>query len=184
MSMPEVERPRRSTFAVLALFAGGAVILALIFLPYRIKSLLNASAAAANPAAKAGRQLAVLPFRLMDEEGGDKVLRDGILETLTHQMSRLEEGEGRFSVIPSSLVRDLSVVDAAAAKKTLGADLVLEGGLQSLESGWRATLYLVDGQTGGILLTRTVDGRTAELGAFQNQIAETALAMLDPGFPF
>ncbi len=83
------------------------------------------------------RRVAVLPFEC-GGGGEDQALCKGLCEYATARLGQLEAVQRAFTVIPASEVRYEGVASAEAARRALGATLVVTGSLQ--RSGGVSTL--------------------------------------------
>ncbi|HEY7943282.1 MAG TPA: tetratricopeptide repeat protein, partial [Casimicrobiaceae bacterium] len=126
-------------------------------------------ASAARPPVKV---LAVLPFRSLLTEQHDEALVMGMAETL---IARLGNGP-EIAVRPLSLTRryDTPERDPLAAGRELGADIVLDGGLQRDAGGLRVTARLLRVRDGVALWSGRFDVEFTGVFDVQDVIAEHA----------
>ncbi|MGE0453675.1 MAG: protein kinase [Vicinamibacteria bacterium] len=160
------------TRARLALAGLGALALAGFVLRGPIERLIP-------PPLPSQRQLAVLPFADLSREASTRAFGEGLVDTLTTGLKQLERFEGSLSVVPAADVRAAQVESAAAARRLLGANLVITGSVQLSGEALELAANLVDTATGRPLRSMRVEGRLAELRALQEGIVRRAAQMLD-----
>jgi serine/threonine protein kinase/Flp pilus assembly protein TadD len=170
------ERPpaRRLRRALLSTLVPVGLLAAIFALP-RPRELLTGLMAEPLPEQK---QIAVLPFSSDDEDPQAQALAEGIADTLTSQLTQLQQFHGALSVVPSSDVRQAAVTSAAAARAMLGATLVVTGSLQRLGERVRLNGSLVDAQKVRQLRSFTLDENASGLG-LQDSVVERVARMLE-----
>ena len=116
------------------------------------------------------RTLAILPFEMLGPSAGDEALEVGIADALITRLSNLTG----LVVRPVATVRRYHAanVDAVAAARSLDVDAVVEGTLQSSESGIRASVRLIQAQDGTALWAGTVDASGGRLFTLEDSLAE------------
>jgi len=124
------------------------------------------------------KQIAVLPFSTDSQDPEVRAFADGLVETLTSQLTQLQQFQATLSVVPSSDVRQAAVTSAAAARSALGATLVVTGSLQRLGERVRLNGSLVDAQRVRQLRSFTLDEATAGL-ALQDGVVDRVVRMLE-----
>jgi TolB-like protein/Flp pilus assembly protein TadD len=114
--------------------------------------------------------LTVLPFRALLPAQRDEALVMGMTEVL---IARLSAG-GELVVRPSTLVRryDATDRDPLAAGRALGADVVLDGGVQRDRAQLRVTARLLRVADGVAVWARTFDVRFTSVFDVQDAIAD------------
>lgn len=121
------------------------------------------------------KQLAVLPFKNIGDAPNTKALSDGLSETITSQLTQLQQFQDTLLVIPMSEVRKESIETASDARKVFGATLALTGSVQRVEDKVRVTVSLVDTRTLRIRRSATLDNPITEFYLLQDRVAaETA----------
>jgi tetratricopeptide (TPR) repeat protein/TolB-like protein len=121
------------------------------------------------------KQLAVLPFKNIGESPLTKALSDGLSETITSQLTQLQQFQSNLVVLPMSEVRKELIETASDARKIFGATLALTGSVQRADDLVRVTVSLVDTATLRILRSATLDNPTSEFYRLQDRVAaETA----------
>jgi tetratricopeptide (TPR) repeat protein len=121
------------------------------------------------------KQLAVLPFKNIGDAPNTQALSDGLSETITSQLTQLQQFQDTLVVIPMSELRKESIATASDARRIFGATLALTGSVQRAEGLVRVTVSLVDTGTLRILRSATLDNPLTEFYRLQDRVAaETA----------
>lgn len=123
----------------------------------------------------AEKRIAVLPFRATTE-GDDQLLCDGLFEFLIARLGQLERFQRAAWVIPAVEVRQSGVTTAEAARRALGATVVVTGSLQRTPSGLVVTASLIDATT-----LRQLRATTFEVGqtSLLERAVDSVVEMLD-----
>ena len=126
----------------------------------------------------AGARVVVLPFRNISGDPDIGWVGDGIAEALATDLQALVDGEviGRDGV--AAAVRELGLpdanglsrADALALARRAGAQWLVHGGYQRVNTQVRVTARIVDCETGSVVRTAQVDGLLDELFALQDRI--------------
>lgn len=124
------------------------------------------------------KQVAVLPFNNIGGAAQTKTLSDGLTETITSQLSQLQQFQNTLVVIPMSEVRKELVETASDARKIFGATLALTGSVQRADDMVRVTVSLVDTATLRILRSATLDNPSSEIYRLQDRVAAEAARWL------
>lgn len=103
------------------------------------------------------KQVAVLPLNVVGEDPEVRVMADGLVETLTAQLSELEQFRQKLLVVPASEVRARKITSAAEAKRIYGANLVVTGSAQRWGGRIRFNFALVDSGKLRQLTARSVE---------------------------
>jgi tetratricopeptide (TPR) repeat protein/class 3 adenylate cyclase len=121
------------------------------------------------------KQLAVLPFKNVGDNTNNASFSDGLTETITSQLTQLEQFQNTLLVVPMSEVRKEAIDTASQARAVFGATVVLTGSVQRDQASVRVTVNLVDTKTLRILRSATLDNPLAEIYRLQDRVAaETA----------
>ncbi len=153
-----------------------AAILAAWLIPpsrHAITRLLHAPADA--------RQVVVLPFENVGNDASNQAFCDGLMETLTSQLTQLEQFEGSLWVVPASEVRMRQVGSPTDARRTFGVNLVISGGVQRFDRRFRVTLNLIDvsdSKRPRQLKSSVVDGLVANVAVLQDTTVAKIAGML------
>jgi serine/threonine-protein kinase len=121
-------------------------------------------------------RLAVLPFRLLSSDSGDRYLAEGITEEVTSSLANL----GGLRVIDRS-----SVTPVAAAAKTaqeigriLGVDALVDGDVQKSGDAIRVGVKLIDPATGETRWSKRWDHTSEDVFQVQSEIAAQVAGVL------
>ncbi|HET9399317.1 MAG TPA: protein kinase, partial [Candidatus Acidoferrales bacterium] len=123
------------------------------------------------------KHIAVLPFDNIGNDPANEVLAEGLMESLTGRLSNLDVGQQSLWVVPASLVRSRKVTDPAAARATLGANLVVQGSIQREGQDVHLNVNLIDTNTMRQIGSVPIEDRAGDLAAVQDQ-AVSRLAKL------
>ena len=131
---------RRNLRRVLPAVAALLTLVALggLFGPRLVKRL-------GQPALPAQKQLAVLPFEA-PAGGEDEALARGLVYLTTARLAELEPFQAGLTVQPASNVLESGVRSASAARRRLGATLVVTGSVQHQDGRLLLTANLEDAQ--------------------------------------
>ena len=127
----------------------------------------------------AEKKIAVLPFVNIGGASENQALCDGIMEALTSELTQLEQFHGSLWVVPSTEVRREQLTNAAAARRALGANLVISGSMQRDTSHVHLTANLVDARTLRQLTSRTIEKPFAEFADLQETVVREIAEMLE-----
>jgi len=116
------------------------------------------------------RTIAVLPFRLLNEEAADEYLGLGLADALITRLGNLRQ----VVVRPTSMVRKYSGAntDPVEAGESLKVEAVLEGSIQRLNEQMRVTVKLVNVKDGSHLWTAKFDEKFTHLFAVEDAISQ------------
>jgi len=134
------------------------------------------SPAAADVARLPVRSVAVLPFRDIGREADNKVLAEGVAESILHQLATVRG----LTVIArtSSFLFGSRPENAAEIGRALGARYLLEGSVQSEGPKLRVSAQLVDVSTGSQVWSLQFDRAPEDVFRIQDEIAlEVARAL-------
>ena len=164
---PSPRSPARRTAFWEALLVGTVVALAVV------GGLTSLYVTYTPPAS----HLAVLPFRVVNDDPQADALAAGLLETLTSSLTQLGQFEKKLWVVPSSEITE--AMPPSAARQRFGVSAVVSGSIQFGEERIRLTLNLIDAETERQVQSRQLDvGRQGLLG-LQNEATRHLARMLD-----
>jgi tetratricopeptide (TPR) repeat protein/TolB-like protein len=92
----------------------------------------------------AQKRIAVLPFRVTATDADERRLGEGFAEYLVARLGQLERFQKTAWVVPSVEVHQAGVITADAARRALGATIVVTGSLQRLDDRMLVTASLID----------------------------------------
>ncbi len=125
------------------------------------------------------RHLLVLPFDCHSDDAETASLCEGLLDTVTNQLTAIRKYRSSLSVVPLSEVRRQRVASADEAHRVFGVDLVLSGGVQREGENLRVSLQLVDAMQLRQLVARLVTTGDEPGFALQDQVVAVAEEMLE-----
>jgi len=172
---PKVASPRRVQVpaAAIAGFAFAAALLVVGTQPLAKQTIRRWFAPPLPPQ----KLLAILPFTAVDGDSASRALAAGLSYTMASRLT--SASAGLFQVIPLTDVQHAGVASPAAARRQLGATLVLTGSLQRFGEGARVNFEVVDPVRGVQVRARMVE-RPANSGALlQDVVVDAVVEELD-----
>jgi eukaryotic-like serine/threonine-protein kinase len=149
------------------LAAGVVVLLAVVAL--LVPAVREQLAGLAYAYSGTEKHIAVLPFT---NSGGDpeyEPVAEGLMDSVTNELSNLEAAQQSLWVVPASVVRKSDVKDPSSAFRVLGATVVVQGSVQREGKSVNLTINLIDAkhlrQIGSVPLADA----SGNLAALQNQ---------------
>ncbi len=131
------------------------------------------------------KQIAVLPLINIGHNLSNQAFCDGLIETLTSQLTQMPQFNTTLQVIPSSEIRERKILSAKEASQTFGADLAITGSIQKSNNRIRLILNLVDTKSLRQLSSSIDDYSLTNVYKFQDQVVNQLAGMLkvklDPG---
>ena len=124
------------------------------------------------------QEVAVLPFTNVGGDSAGQALSDGIVETLTTQLTQLERPQGHFWIVPASEIRRDRVSSVRQARAAFAATLVVTGSVQRTDDHLRLTANLVDARTERQISARTIDIAERDIAAIQDRVVTQVIALL------
>ena len=98
-----------------------------------------------NPDLMNSRQgVAVLEFENIGGDPANRAFCEGLMETLSSQLTELEQFHGALSVVPASDIRREKVNSVREARQDFGVKLVITGSVQRSPTGMRLIINVVD----------------------------------------
>jgi len=128
--------------------------------------------------AAGGLSIAVLPFQNLSGDPEQEHFADGVVEEITTALSRVS----RLRVIArnSSFVYKGRAADVKQIGRELGARFVLEGSVRRAANRVRVTTQLIDAQSGHHVWVERYDRELTDILAVQDDVAEQAVAAIEP----
>jgi eukaryotic-like serine/threonine-protein kinase len=161
-------KSRRLLFASLGIAV--AVIVAFFFPPLRERF-------AGLAYAGGEKHIAVLPFANSPNDPEYQPVAEGLMDSMTNQLSNLDAAQQSLWVVPASIVRKHKVNDPASAFRELGATMVVQGSVQRKGSTVHMTVVLIDSKRLRQIGSADLEDRSGDLAALQDQ-AVTHMARL------
>jgi eukaryotic-like serine/threonine-protein kinase len=115
------------------------------------------------------KHIAVLPFDNIGNDPANAAVADGLMESLTSQLSNLDVGKQSLWVVPASVVRNRKISDPSLALKELGANLVVKGSIQRIGSDVHLTVDLIDARSLRQIGSSALEDRTGDLATLQDE---------------
>lgn len=161
-------KSRRGVYVV---FAAVTLLLLGLLLPQvreRLSGLLSPNR---------NNHIAVLPFDTLGNDPSTDVLAQGLMESMTSELSNLSSVQQSLWVVPASVVRSRKISDPAAAARELGATLVVKGSIQRSGQAVRLTVDLIDAKDLRQVGSVSLEDQGADMATLQTE-AVSRLARL------
>ncbi|TAV74746.1 adenylate/guanylate cyclase domain-containing protein [Rhizobium leguminosarum] len=156
----------------------GLVQLKNIAAPVRTFGMMTARAlpSTALSPSKEYTTVAVLPLTNMSGNADQEYFADGVTEDIITELSRFKN----LSVVARNTTFSYKgqSVNVAEVGRQLGADFVLEGSIRLADQHLRASVQLIDVQTGAHVFAEKFDREMADIFAIQDQIVEAIIGRL------
>ena len=123
------------------------------------------------------KHIAVLPFANTGNDPEYEPVAQGLMDSMTNELSNLEAAQQSLWVVPASVVRSRKVSEPTSAFRELGATMVVQGSVQRKGSEVHLTVVLIDSKRLRQIGSAEMEDRSGDLAALQNQ-AVTHLARL------
>lgn len=119
--------------------------------------------------ARAEKHIAVLPFETSDLNPEYELVANGLMDSMTNELSNLEVAQGSLWVVPASIVREHKVNDPKAAFRELGATMVVQGRIERNGQAVYLTINLIDAQHLRQIGSAKVENASGDLAILQNE---------------
>ena len=116
------------------------------------------------------KQVAVLPFVNIGNDPASQAFCDGLVETLTSQLTQLPQFNSSIQVIPESEIRARHISSARQASQIFRADLAVTGSIQKYSNKVRLILNLIDTKTLRQISSTSDDYRLTNVYNFQDDV--------------
>lgn len=123
--------------------------------------------------------VAVLPFTNIGADPQRQVFSEGLVETITSNLTQMGQFQTDLWVIPADEVRSFNVSTAREAERIFGVNYVITGSLQPIGDRLRLTVTLIDSKNLRQLNSSVIDVNATDVLMLHNQSVERLLAMLD-----
>jgi len=121
--------------------------------------------------------IAVLPFDNLGNDPSGDALAQGLVESMTSELSNLSTVQQSLWVVPASVVRSRKINDPSAAARELGATLVVKGSIRHTGQAVHLTVDLIDAKNLRQIGSVSLDDQAGDLASLQNE-AVSRLARL------
>src|ERR1700722_8377684 len=115
------------------------------------------------------KHIAVLPFDNIGNDPANAALAEGLMDSLTAELSNLGAGKSSLWVVPSSVVRRRNVDDPSAALRDLGATLVVKGSIARQGQNIQLTVSLIDTRNLRQIGSLIREDHAGDLATLQNE---------------
>jgi len=130
---------RRKARRLLVATVGAALAATIVFFLPPVRERFSGLAYAGSE-----KHIAVLPFTNAGNESGFEPVAEGLMDSMTNELSNLDAAQQSLWVVPASVVRNRKVNDPASAFRELGATMVVQGTVQRKGTGVHLTVILID----------------------------------------
>lgn len=113
--------------------------------------------------------VAVLPFDNLDNDPANEAIAQGLMESLTSELSNLSSVQQSLWVVPASIVRSRKITDPAAAARELGATLVVKGTIQRSGQDVHLTVDLIDAKNLRQVGSASLEDRAGDIASLQTE---------------
>jgi serine/threonine-protein kinase len=113
--------------------------------------------------------VAVLPFQTIGGGASDKLVAEGLVQSLTGKLSNLDVGKKSLWVVPASVVLARKVTGPTAALRDLGATVVVQGSIERQGQDVQLTVNLIDTKTLRQIGSAQFEDPTGDLSMLQDE---------------
>ena len=124
------------------------------------------------------KQVAVLPFDNIGNDPASQAFCDGLVETLTSQLTQLPQFNTSIQVIPSSEIHARHITSAKQAAQIFGADLAVTGSIQKYSGKIRLIINLVDTKSLRQISSTSGDYTLSNVYNFQDDVVRKLSTIL------
>jgi serine/threonine protein kinase/tetratricopeptide (TPR) repeat protein len=154
------QKPRRLLLASLGVALAAAAVLSLPPVRERLAGLVYAGS---------DKHIAVLPFDNLGNDPANEQVAEGLMDSLTGELSNLDAAQQSLWVVPSSVVRSRKITDPSAAFRELGANIVVKGSIQRDGQAVHLTVNLIDAKRMRQMGAATFEDRAGDLATLQDE---------------
>lgn len=137
-------------------------VLALLLSPWRERF-------AGMAYASSEKHIAVLPFENAGNDPSYQPVAQGLMDSMTNELSNLEAAQRSLWVVPASIVRSHNINDPADAFRKLGATMVVQGSVARSGSDVVLTVVLIDAKRLRQVGSAQFANPAGDLAALQDQ---------------
>ena len=120
--------------------------------------------------------IAVLPLKIIGEDADLGFFASGLVESLTHMLTKIGTSKQAFAVIPSSEI--VEAITASEARKKFGVSLVISGSIQKDRTSSRVILNLIDAKKQSLIRSEQMDYPADKNLIIQDEIISVMVSML------
>ena len=129
------------------------------------------------------KHIAVLPFSNPAKDTEFQPVTEGLMDSLTNELSNLEAGQESLWVVPASVVRDRKVSDPTSAFRELGATIVVQGSVERKGQDVRLAVALIDAKQLRQIGSVQLEEQSGDLAALQYQAVAQLARLLNVKAP-
>jgi serine/threonine-protein kinase len=118
--------------------------------------------------ASSEKHIAVLPFANAAGDQEYEPVAEGLMDSMTNELSNLEAAQHSLWVVPASVVRSRNVNDPSSAFRDLGATIVVQGVVTRKSSGVSLTVVLIDSKHLRQIGSVNIENAAGDLEALQS----------------
>jgi serine/threonine protein kinase/tetratricopeptide (TPR) repeat protein len=124
------------------------------------------------------KHIAVLPFANSPNDPDYAPVAEGLMDSITNQLSNLDTAQQSLWVVPSSVVRSHKISDPKSAFRELGATMVVQGSVQRQGNAVHLTVVLVDAKLLRQIGSADLEDRSGNLAALQHEAVSHLARMM------
>ena len=121
----------------------------------------------------------MLPLENIGNKPENAALAEGLMDSITGELSNLGAGQQGLWVVPASLVRSSKVNDPRMAARSLGATLVVSGSVDRESNETRLSLNLINTSTLRQIGSVQLSSDTGDLAALQREALEKLARLMN-----
>lgn len=118
------------------------------------------------------KHIAVLPIESASGDAQTLALGDGLMDSLSGQLSNLDTADQRLWIIPATEVRAEKVTDPAGALRQFGATIVVKGTVERHAERVHLALTLIDTRKMRQIGYTEIDSPTADIGGMESEAVD------------
>jgi serine/threonine protein kinase/tetratricopeptide (TPR) repeat protein len=153
-------QPRRFLLAALGVVLGALVV----FSFPRVRANLFESV---YPGTE--KHIAVLPFENLGSDPDSELIANGLMDSMTNELSNLDAAQQSLWVVPASVVRSRKVSDPTSAFRELGATMVVQGSVQRKGREVHLIVNLIDTKRLRQIGSANFEDPSGDLNTLQNE---------------
>ncbi len=124
-------------------------------------------------------RLMVLPFDNIGDDPERQVFCDGLVETITSNLSQIEQFHRELSIVPAGEARSRSITTPGEAHQIFGVNYAVTGSLQPIADRLRLTINLVDPEEMRVVNSERIDVAATDVLALHDKSVENMMNMLN-----
>jgi eukaryotic-like serine/threonine-protein kinase len=124
------------------------------------------------------KHIAVLPFSNSGTDPEYAPVAEGLMDSITNELSNLDTAQQSLWVVPASVVRDRKVNDPVSAFRELGATMVVQGSVRREGPAVHLTVVLVDSKLLRQIGSAELEDHSGNLAALQHDAVSHLARMM------